>query len=331
MKQPIKSSVIENVMMSKMRGKVIYQGAFPATIGAQLVYVKPFDLPTGKGYQRPVNKKRCYEFAQYLSKGDEALFAPILLNAAAHWEFVYYDRQRPNFGRLLCTEKVSLIDGQHRLQGANIYHDDTKFDIAVPFLAFHFLDDDEEIKLFDTINTKAKGIGPSLNKFLRREFDDLSWVATELILKKESPFYHIGSIIGKRSKGRHITLQNLYRTLNLLTSDVKIASFSKEEKLNMALTYYNGIKENFVEEWNDYKAFKLTHIVSLDALSMAGSSVLGKCLHESQKKINFESVLKRIQRLSVVDWSSDGSLKYIKGTSGSKSLAADFKNLMLPG
>jgi DNA sulfur modification protein DndB len=328
--QPIKSTVIENVIMSKMRGKVIYQGSFPATIGAQLVYVKPFDLPTGKGYQRPVNKKRCFDFAQYLSKGDDALFTPILLNAASHWEFVSYDRQRPNFGRLLCSEKVSLIDGQHRLEGATIYYSETKFDITVPFLAFHFLDEDEEIKLFDTINTKAKGIGPSLNKFLRRDFDDLSWVATELILRKDSPFYHIGSIIGKRTQGRHITLQNLYRTLHLLTSEAKISSFSKEEKLNMALTYYNGIKETLLEEWNDYKGFKLTHIVSLDALSMAGSSVLGKCRYESHKQINYQSVLKRIQRLTVVDWSSDGSLKYIKGLTGSKSLAADLKNLMLP-
>ncbi|OPH61217.1 hypothetical protein BC351_14840 [Paenibacillus ferrarius] len=46
-----------------------------------------------------------------------------------------------------------------------------------PFLAFHCLGEDEEIKLFDTINTKARGIGSSLSKFLRRDSDDISWIA----------------------------------------------------------------------------------------------------------------------------------------------------------
>ncbi|WP_052487997.1 hypothetical protein [Gordoniibacillus kamchatkensis] len=94
------------------------------------------------------------------------------------------------------------------------------------------LDEEEEIKLFDTINTKAKGIGPSLNKFLPRDSDDISWVVTELLVRKESPFYMIGSITGKRSKGRHVTLQNLYRTLHLLTADYRLSSFKKEENID---------------------------------------------------------------------------------------------------
>lgn len=80
-------------------------------------------------------------------------------------------------------------------------------------------------------NTKAKGIGKSLSKFLRRDSDNISWGATELIALKESPFFQIGSIIGKRSKGRHVTLQNLYRSLHYLTSDNLLSSLSKEEKL----------------------------------------------------------------------------------------------------
>lgn len=79
--------VIENVLQCKMRGRVAYQSYFPASIGVQLTYVKPFDLPSGKGYQRPVDSKRCDDFALYLSKGQDALFTPILLNAASQWEF----------------------------------------------------------------------------------------------------------------------------------------------------------------------------------------------------------------------------------------------------
>ncbi|MGM2700160.1 MULTISPECIES: hypothetical protein [Bacillus cereus group] len=44
----------------------------------------------------------------------------------------------------------------------------------VSFLAFHYLDNDEEIKFFNVINTKAKGNGT--NRFLSRENDYLIWV-----------------------------------------------------------------------------------------------------------------------------------------------------------
>lgn len=79
--------------------------------------------------------------------------------------------------------------------------------LYVPFLAFHCLDEDEENKFFDIINTKAKGIGCSLSRYLKRNNDNLSWITTQLIINPDSPFYSIGTLIGKRNKENHITLQ----------------------------------------------------------------------------------------------------------------------------
>ncbi|GIP55312.1 DGQHR domain-containing protein [Paenibacillus vini] len=323
--------VIENVLLGKMRGKIVYQSQITAAIASQILFVKPYDLPSGFGYQRPVNRKRCDDFSKYLSLGDDSLFTPILINAASNWEFVVYDKQRPNFGRLFCKDKASLMDGQHRMGGIQKYIQETNSDISVPFLAFHCLDDEEEIKLFDTINTKAKGIGLSLSKYLRRDSDDLSWVATELMMIKESPFREIGSIIGKRTKGRHVTLQNLYKMLHLLTNDPSISLFSKEEKLKIALIYYGGLKDLFTAEWYDYKSFRLTHIVCLDALSIVGKELLLKAKHENSKQINQQVVLKGLNGLKKVDWSVNGPLKYLKGLNGSKSLSTDLRDLMQSG
>ncbi|WJQ78971.1 DGQHR domain-containing protein [Brevibacillus brevis] len=314
--------VIENVLQGKMRGKVAYQGHLPATIALQATYVKPYDDPSGKGYQRPVDTKRCKDFAEYLSKGEESLFTPILLNAAAHWEFTAYDKQRPSYGRLICKSKASLMDGQHRLGGIRQYIQDTNSELNVPFLAFHYLDEDEEIQLFDTINTKAKGIGSSLSKFLRRDSDDLSWVATQLLVRPDSPFYRIGSIIGKRSKGRHITLQNLYKTLHLLTKHPALLVLNKEEKLALSLIYFNSIKEKYSDEWDDYKGFRLTHIVCLDALSIAGSQVISKYVYDNHQ-VNYNAIVRCVKKLRKIDWSVNGSLRYVKGLSGSKTLAED--------
>lgn len=321
--------VIENVVQSKMRGKIIYQSYVPATIAVNLTYVKPYDHPSGKGYQRPVDAKRCNDFAVYLSKGDDALFTPVVLNAGSNWEYSSYDKQRPSYGRLFCKGKASLMDGQHRMGGIERYIQETHSDLNVPFLAFHSLDEDEEIKLFDVINTKAKGIGPSLSKFLRRDSDDISWIATELLIRSDSPFYHIGSIIGKRNKGRHITLQNLYRTLHLLIKDPKVTSLNKQDKLLLALMYFQTLKETFPKEWIDYKGSRLTHIVCLDALSIAGAAVLTRCIQPNKKQIDYSGIEKSIKELKDINWTTEGPMKYLKGMGGAKSLAEDLKDQML--
>ncbi|MGG4443734.1 DGQHR domain-containing protein [Brevibacillus fortis] len=325
----LNSIVIENVLQSKMRGKVTYQSYLPSTIALNLTYVKPYDQPSGKGYQRPIDPKRASDFALYLSKGDDSLFTPILLNAAGNWDFTSYDKTRPSLGRLVCKAKASLMDGQHRIFGIQQYIQETQSEISIPFLAFHYLDEDEEINLFDTINTKAKGIGPSLSKYLRRDSDEISWIATELLTSRKSPFFENGSIIGKRSKGRHITLQNVYRTVNLLTS--KIPTLPKQEKLIAAIEFYSALRETFPNEWVDYKGSKLTHIVCLDALSMAGSQVIVKSLSENKRHIDIKLLRRYVVNLKLqVDWSTDGRLKYVKGMSGSKQLANELKEIMLP-
>ncbi|MEC0094356.1 DGQHR domain-containing protein [Paenibacillus macquariensis] len=320
--------VIENVLQYKMRGKVAYQSYLPSSTALNVTYVKHYDHPAGKGYQRPVDNKRSTDFAIYLSKGDDALFTPILLNAAGNWEFSAYDNIRTSYGRLVCKGKASLMDGQHRIGGIERYIQETNSELNIPFLAFHHLDEDEEIQLFDTINTKAKGIGTSLSKYLRRDSDEYSWIATELITRPESPFHNIGSIVGKRSRGRHVTLQNLYRTVHYLFKEQKMLGINNEEKYQIALNYYRSIKDIFSKEWIDYGEYRITHIVCLDALSIAGSKVLTKSMND-RGRIDYNLMNKHVKKLSSMDWSSDGSLKYLKGIGGSKSLAIDLIDMML--
>ncbi|WP_236249546.1 DGQHR domain-containing protein [Lysinibacillus sphaericus] len=257
-----------------MRGRVTYQGFVSSHVAVTFSYSKLYNDPSGKGYQRPINKKRCSDFANYLSKGEDSLYTPILLNAAGNWEFHAYDKHRPNLGRLICKKKATLMDGQHRLGGIKDYISETDSTLNVPFLAFHYLDDDEEIKLFDVINTKAKGIGTSLSRYLNRDNDDISWVATNLILRPESPFFSKGTLTGKRSKEKNITLQNLYSMVKLLTKKSPLEKLSKEKKLNLCLFYFNTIKELFPDEWEDNSLYRMTHVTCLNALAIVGNQVI---------------------------------------------------------
>lgn len=314
---------IENVIQSKMRGRVVYQGFVSSQVAINFSYSKLYNDPSGKGYQRPINKKRCEDFASYLSQGEDSLYTPILLNAAGNWEFYAYDKQRPNLGRLLCKKKGTLMDGQHRLGGIEKYINETASTLSVPFLAFHYLDDDEEIKLFDVINTKAKGIGTSLSRYLNRNNDEISWVATNLILNPESPFFNKGTLTGKRSKEKNITLQNLYNIVKLLTKKSSLENLSKEKKLNLCLFYFNTIRELFPEQWADNKLYRMTHITCLNALAIAGNKIINENYLIKSQQPDSVKIANLLVDLVEIDWLSTGNLKYLKGAAGSKVLASD--------
>lgn len=320
--------VIENVIQSKMRGRVAYQGFVSSQVAVNFSYSKLYNDASGKGYQRPINKKRCEDFADYLSQGEDSLYTPILLNAGGNWEFHAYDRQRPNVGRLICRKKATLMDGQHRLGGIEKYINDTASTLIIPFLAFHYLDEDEEIKLFDVINTKAKGIGTSLSRYLNRNNDELSWVATNLILKPESPFFSKGTLIGKRTREKHITLQNLYQIVYLLTKKSDLAKLSKEKILNLTMFYFNLIKELMPDEWNDYKNYRLTHITCLNALAIVGNEIINENYLKKSQQPDSVKVTNKLINLIEIDWSASGDLKFIKGAAGTKLLAGDIRNCL---
>jgi len=319
---------IENVLQSKMRGRVTYQGFVSSQIAVNFSYSKLYNDPSGKGYQRPIDKKRCKDFANYLSQGEDALYTPILLNASGNWEFHAYDGHRKNFGRLICKKKATLMDGQHRLGGIKEYIMETDSTLNVPFLAFHYLDDDEEIKLFDVINTKAKGIGTSLSRYLNRDNNELSWVATNLILKPESPFFNKGTLIGKRTKDKNITLQNLYNIVKLLTKKSVLENLSKEKKLNLALFYFNLIRELFSDEWEDNKQFRMTHITCLNALAIVGNQIINENYLTKSQQPDSVKIANLLVNLKEIDWSANGDLKYLKGAAGSKMLAEDIINCL---
>lgn len=245
-------------------------------------------------YRRPINKKRCSDFADYLSQGKDSLYTPILLNAAGNWEFHAY-------GRLVCHKKTTLMDGQHRLGGIKEYIEQTDSTLNVPFLAFYYLDEDEEIKLFDVINTKEKSIGTSLSRYLNRNNNDLSWVATNLILNPESPFFSKGTLIGKRTKEKHITLQNLYQIVNLLTKKSDLAKLLKEKILNITMFYFNLFKELLPDKWDDYKNYRLTHITCLNALAIVGNELINKNYLAKSQQSDSVKVANKLLNLGEID------------------------------
>ncbi|PZE20500.1 hypothetical protein [Paenibacillus xerothermodurans] len=98
----------------------------------------------------------------------------------------------------------------------------------------------------------------------------------------------------------------------------------------LVMVYFNAIKEHFTKEWSDYKEYRITHIVCLNALSIAGAQVFSACVAEDKKHIDYSRIVKYVKKLKKLDWSSCGALRYIRGTSGSKTLASELLIQMIP-
>lgn len=93
--------------------------------------------------------------------------------------------------------------------------------------------------------------------------------------------------------------------------------------------YFNKIKELFPEQWEDFKTYRLTHIVSLNALAIAGNEILNSNFLSKSQQINSTRLLPLLENLRQIDWSTNGDLKYLKGVSGSKLLAQDILNCLI--
>ncbi|KYG97090.1 hypothetical protein ABEW24_24710 [Paenibacillus jamilae] len=110
--------------------------------------------------------------------------------------------------------------------------------------------------------------------------------------------------------------------------DSEVLHLSKQEKLDLVLEFFNIIRHEYPNEWINYKEFKITHIVCLDALAMAASKVLFNCKKDSTKQIDHQQFIKSIKKMKKIDWSIDGPFKYSKGISSSKTLASELFDIM---
>jgi len=156
----------------------------------------------------------------------------------------------------------------------------------------------------------------------------LSWVATNLILKPESPFFSKGTLIGKRTKEKHITLQNLYQIVNLLTKKSDLAKLPKEKILNVTMFYFNLIKELLPDEWDDYKNYRLTHITCLNALAIVGNELINENFLVKSQQPDSLKIANKLLNLGEIDWSASGDLKFVKGVAGTKILANDIRHCL---
>ncbi|MFC4767038.1 DGQHR domain-containing protein [Effusibacillus consociatus] len=310
---------IERVIRSEQKGRIIYQGNLLSHHADALSTIPLYNHPDGTGYQRPFDSARALSYAEYLQQ-DDACLTPIVLNADGKWTFEAYDESNPDFGKLVCQGPARVIDGQHRLGGIDKYHRQllNEEPLPVPFLAFHVLYPEEEVSIFDTINTNQVGLTKSLLVYLKRDKEEYARIAIDLAERNDSPFYNLVVVVTKKTTDRPFTLDHLKRACEMMIEGTPLAELSLEKKRIAVMVYFREISRVFEEAWHSKTAFKLRSVMGLMSCAMVGRSILEAAWQPDKEWIDEGEVKRLVWKMHTFDWSRTGQIRYASGIPGQR-------------
>jgi DGQHR domain-containing protein len=179
---PTKSQAIKILGISGLcGGREVFLGFAPARTLHRISFADVLDEATGRGYQRRFSKEHSQEFRRYIQLPGSATI-PLTFNlrptAEPRWAVT---KLRGGTTRLSVssdnTPVLSQVDCQHRLGHL------ADLEISLPFMTFIGLSVEDEMRIFNTINGKAKGLSSSLLDFHEAKLSkDLAYTKPELYI-----------------------------------------------------------------------------------------------------------------------------------------------------
>lgn len=264
-----------------------------------------------KGYQRSFSSSRLKQIANYLNKDSGFLPNSILVNI----DNDKYKFENDKLYLKLDEESIGfIIDGQHRVGGANLADND----ILLPVVATVRLNEVEQAKLFIKINKNQKGVPVSLYLDLLNitegeivDFDghDVTAerraieIAKRLNEDEESPMYDKVRMTGEAGKG--ISLSEFVNLLKPLVEPKKgsFMSLGFEDQYKIFNIYLKAIKAVFLEQWEDSTTL-LLKTVGFGAVIKSCYDIFTLVI-QKHKKFTTETCIDVISKISELKFDTD--------------------------
>lgn len=242
------------------------------------------------GYQRFLSDKRVRDISKYLENGN-IIPGAIVLSAQEDFD-ITFDKDKEELTLNANGSYLFVIDGQHRLAGAN----NANIDIMLPVCIFSNLKLAQEVQYFLDVNSNQKGVPKTLRiellKFLSEpESKDavLKNLFTELNADINSPLYNkLSASQSVRGKLTHVPFRD---ALDPLIEGITLGKFTYEQKKNLILNYLNAT-ESILNELEG-KPDKLTTAAFFQAIFRIFDMVCGNALtyFGNYKQSSLESIL----------------------------------------
>lgn len=267
------------------------------------------------GYQRALSASRAQDIKKFIENGN--VVAPAIV--------VAFDQDKARFDEVhseLLVEDVPdagwVIDGQHRLRGAELANEHMDVELAV--VAFVGLDVQNQIEQFVTINKEAKGVPTSLYydllKLLPRKKkpaevakEKAAAIADVLRKNRSSVFYDRIVVVTAPKKGE-LSLNNFVRKISPLLVENKgaFSAYSQQEVSMIIENYFEGLKSVFPEEFSLAKQ-RFFQTLGFGAVVNALHPIFLITHKETGafRVKDVEKMLERIQDFNFSDWDNVGT------------------------
>jgi len=316
--------------------RAVFLGFAPARVLSSVSYADILDEETQRGYQRRPNPQHSLDFRQYIQRPGSTTI-PLTFNARPReddaWKIVKHGGSaalelRTDVGKIL-----TQVDCQHRLGHLN------DLDISLPFMCFLGLSEREEMEIFNTINSKAKGLSTSLLDFhaatlatnLAEERPEL-FIAFHLHNDTDSPWYRDLDLGGSTTSGMHrrASLRTMQKAIRRFLNQTKILQKdapkeSPEDVARLVLAFWAAVAQVLSDPWSKPRKHLLNKGVGVYALmSIAGDLYLDHPKAQEWDRRHFVSVLSDF--LPRLDWSATGDFEGLGGEGGVKQAVAILRN-----
>jgi len=319
-----KPFVIEGIL-GKSASRDVLLGFAPANLLHSLSFADILDEETGRGYQRKLNPQHSVDFRKYIQV-DGSSTIPLTFNlrprSDSSWSL---DSTGAPHARLIISPEAgkvfAQVDCQHRLGYLN--------DLAIPlaFMCYIGLSEREEMEVFSIINSKAKGLRPSLLDFhdaslagdLAKHRPEL-FISLQLNTDPDSPWYRQLDLGGKSTSGltRRASLRTMQKAVRKFLNQTAILQTSTPEvAAQVVLDFWAAVAVVLRQAWDNPRR----HLVSKGVGVYAMMAIAGDLYMESGAQACDKRyfVAKLSEFITDVNWRTSGPLKGFGGEGGVKS------------
>ena len=313
-------------MVGNCCARKVFIGFAPASLLCKLSFADVLNEGTGEGYQRRFAEKHSQDFRRYIQTEGSATI-PLTFNLRPERKEDWSVQESE--GGIACLtissgakNVLAQVDCQHRLGSI------ADLNISLPYMTFVGLSLREEMKVFNIINGKAKGLASSLLDYHESRFaSDLAaqkpelYIALQLHNEPDSPWYRQLDLGGTRTigLGRKASLRTMQKAVKrFLTTSTILAHHTPAEASEVVLHFWKAVVGLLERQWQEPRKHLLTKGVGVYALMTLAGTMYSEIADNAPAPTEQEFRELLSPFITRVDWSHKGNLKGFGGESGAQ-------------
>lgn len=319
--------------VGKSADRPVLLGFAPAKLLHAHSFADVLNEDTGAGYQRRFNSQHSQDFRRYIRQCGASTI-PLTLNLRPQesgWQVVDLENGQARLEIEPAAGKImAQVDCQHRLGHLG------DLDISLPFMCYIGLSLKEEMEVFSTINSKAKGLSTSLLDFhdahlagdLAKDRPEL-FIALHLNNDSESPWCRQLDLGGDSTSGmaRRASLRTMQKAIKrFLNATRMLKTRSPERAAQTVLAFWKAVSEVLPDQWSNSRKHVLNKGVGVYALMDIAADLYKEASDVTKvDKGYFVNTLTDFAH--DVDWTSGGRLKGLGGEAGVREAVSYIRDI----